>query len=326
MRQKRTCIRIAWMLILIMLSVSITGCIQNPFKITESYDSYYEKQEKNETQDLQGMAKDLAVLSADEQNTPGYKSSDYADLLINDSTNEVIKSYRCFERVYPASVTKIMTALIVLENGNLDDEVTLDHDIDLGEDGAVASTLSKGDTVSVDDLFHGLLVKSANDCAVILAEYIAGSEEAFVDMMNERAKELGATHTHFANSHGLHNDNHYTTAYDLYLIFKEVVKYDTFLDTASLKDYTMTYVTADGREVSEYMQSTDEFLLNTYPVPDGVTLYGGKTGTTSMAKSCLILMTENEAGERFFSVVMGAETHEDLYSSMTELLENIVND
>lgn len=326
MRQKRTCIRIAWMLILIMLSVSITGCIQNPFKITESYDSYYEKQEKNETQDLQGMAKDLAVLSADEQNTPGYQSSDYADLLINDSTNEVIKSYRCFERVYPASVTKIMTALIVLENGNLDDEVTLDHDIDLGEDGAVASTLSKGDTVSVDDLFHGLLVKSANDCAVILAEYIAGSEEAFVDMMNERAKELGATHTHFANSHGLHNDNHYTTAYDLYLIFKEVVKYDTFLDTASLKDYTMTYVTADGREVSEYMQSTDEFLLNTYPVPDGVTLYGGKTGTTSMAKSCLILMTENEAGERFFSVVMGAETHEDLYSSMTELLENIVND
>lgn len=326
MRQKRTCIRIAWMLILIMLSVSITGCIQNPFKITESYDSYYEKQEKNETQDLQGMAKDLAVLSADDQNTPGYQSSDYADLLINDSTNEVIKSYRCFERVYPASVTKIMTALIVLENGNLDDEVTLDHDIDLGEDGAVASTLSKGDTVSVDDLFHGLLVKSANDCAVILAEYIAGSEEAFVDMMNERAKELGATHTHFANSHGLHNDNHYTTAYDLYLIFKEVVKYDTFLDTASLKDYTMTYVTADGREVSEYMQSTDEFLLNTYPVPDGVTLYGGKTGTTSMAKSCLILMTENEAGERFFSVVMGAETHEDLYSSMTELLENIVND
>lgn len=326
MRQKRTCIRIAWMLILIMLSVSITGCIQNPFKITESYDSYYEKQKKNETQDLQGMAKDLAVLSADEQNTPGYQSSDYADLLINDSTNEVIKSYRCFERVYPASVTKIMTALIVLENGNLDDEVTLEHDIDLGEDGAVASTLSKGDTVSVDDLFHGLLVKSANDCAVILAEYIAGSEEAFVDMMNERAKELGATHTHFANSHGLHNDNHYTTAYDLYLIFKEVVKYDTFLDTASLKDYTMTYVTADGREVSEYMQSTDEFLLNTYPVPDGVTLYGGKTGTTSMAKSCLILMTENEAGERFFSVVMGAETHEDLYSSMTELLENIVND
>lgn len=73
------------------------------------------------------------------------------------------------------------------------------------------------------------------------------------------------------------------------------------------------------------MQSTDQYLLNAYSVPDGVTLYGGKTGTTSMARSCLILMSENEAGERFFSVVMGAETHEDLYKSMTELLENIVN-
>ena len=146
----------------------------------------------------------------------------------------------------------------MLEHGNLDDEITLDHDIDLGEDGAVVTTLSKGDTLTVDEAFHGLLVKSANDCAVLLAEYIAGSEEKFVDMMNEKARELGATHTHFVNPHGLHDDDHYTTAYDLYLIFKEAVKYDTFVDIVSNKDYTMTYTTADGREVSEYMQSTDD--------------------------------------------------------------------
>lgn len=325
MRQKRRFARLGWILMLVILSVNLSGCIQNPFQIRNSYDSYYEQQEKAETEELKGMAEDLAVIDAGSENTPGFQSNDYADLLINDDTREVLKSYRCFERVYPASVTKIMTALLVMENGDLDDEVTLEHDIDLNEDGAVASTLSKGDTVSVNDLFHGLLVKSANDCAVILAEYIAGTEEKFVDMMNERARELGATHTHFANSHGLHDDNHYTTAYDLYLIFKEVVKHDAFLETAALKDYTMTYVTADGREVSEYMQSTDEFLLNNYPVPEGVTLYGGKTGTTSMAKACLILLTENDEGERFFSVVMGAETHDDLYKFMTKLLENIVN-
>ena len=325
MRQKRIFARLGWILMLAILCVNLSGCIQNPFQITNSYESYYSSQEEKETEGLEGRAADLAVLDADHENTAGYQSNDYADLLINDSTNEVMKSYRCFERVYPASITKIMTALLVLENGNLDDEITLDHDIELNEDGAVVTTLSKGDTVTVNEAFHGLLVKSANDCAVILAEYIAGSAEKFVDMMNERAKELGATHTHFANPHGLHEDDHYTTAYDLYLIFKEVVKYDTFLDTASLKDYTMTYETADGREVGEYMQSTDQYLLNAYSVPDGVTLYGGKTGTTSMARSCLILMSENEAGERFFSVVMGAETHEDLYKSMTELLENIVN-
>lgn len=325
MRHKKLFTRLGWILTLVILCVTISGCEQNPFQITNSYESYYEQEQEKETEELEGMAADLAVLSKDEENTPDYQSSDYADLLINDSTNEIVQSYHCFERVYPASITKIMTALLVLENGNLDDVITLDHDIVLTEDGAVISTLSKGDTVTVDDVFHGLLVKSANDCAVILAEYIAGSEESFVDMMNERARELGATHTNFANSHGLHDDNHYTTAYDLYLIFKEVTKYDTFLDAVSQKDYTMTYTTADGKEVSEYMQSTDQYLLNTYAVPDGVTLYGGKTGTTSMAKSCLILMTENEAGERFFSVVMGAETHEDLYNSMTELLENIVN-
>lgn len=325
MRQKRRFARLGWILMLVILAVSVSGCIQNPFQITNSYESYYAKEEEAETDNLEGMAADLAVLDAESQNTPGYQSSNYAELLINDSTNEVMKSYRCFERVYPASVTKIMTALLVLENGNLDDEITLDHDIELNEDGAVATTLSKGDTLTVNEAFHGLVVKSANDCAVILAEYIAGSEEKFVEMMNERARELGATHTHFANSHGLHDDNHYTTAYDLYLIFKEVVKHDAYLETASKKDYTMTYVTADDREVGEYMQSTDEFLLNTYSVPNGVTLLGGKTGTTSMAKSCLILLTENEAGERFFSVVMGAATHEDLYNSMTKLLENIVN-
>lgn len=323
MRRKKIYACIGWILILMILVT--TGCSHHPFQMTDSYASYYAKEQKEETQELKGMASDLAVLDAKDENSPGYQSSDYADLLINDSTNEVIESYRCFEKVYPASITKIMTALLVLENGNFDDEITLDHDIVLTEDGAVISTLSKGDTVTVNDVFHGMLIKSANDCAVILAEYIAGTEEKFVDMMNERAKELGATHTHFANPHGLHEDDHYTTAYDLYLIFKEVVKYDAFVDTVSSKDYYMTYVTADGREVSEYMQSTNHYLLNEYPVPDGVTMYGGKTGTTSMAKSCLILMTENEQGERFFSVVMGAATQENLYNSMTQLLEKIVN-
>ncbi len=314
-----------WILLLVMISTQLSGCVQHSSAEDDSYASYYARQEEEEQQELKGMADDLAVLGREDENTPGYQSDDYADLLINDSTNEVLRSYRCFEKNYPASLTKVMTALLVLEHGNLDDEITLEHDIVLTEDGAVVSTLSKGDTVSVDDVFHGLLIKSANDCAVILAEYIAGSEEAFVDMMNQRAVELGATHTHFANPHGLHEEDHYTTAYDLYLIFKEAVQYDTFVDVVSTKDYTMTYTTADGREVSEYMQSTNHYLLNEYPVPDGVTMFGGKTGTTSMARSCLMLMTENDEGERFFSVVMGAETQEDLYNSMTELLENIVN-
>lgn len=311
--------------VLVLIVVLCSGCSGNPFQITDSFDSYYTRNREDTDSELKGMATNLAVLSAEESTDPDYQSKDYADLLINDSTNEVMESYHCFDKIYPASITKVMTALLTLEHGNLDDEITLKHDINLTENGAVISTLTKGDTVTVGQIFHTMLIKSANDCAVMLAEYVAGSESKFIDMMNAKAKELGATHTHFVNPNGLHDNNHYTTAYDLYLIFKEAVKYDAFVDTVSSKDYTMTYTTPKKTQINEYMQSTNYYLLNEYPVPEGVVMYGGKTGTTSMAKSCLILMTKNKKGERFFSVVLGAETKEALYSSMTQLLEKTVN-
>ena len=244
--------------------------------------------------DLKGMASDLAVLSDSEATDPNYQSNDYADLLINDSTNEVLESYHCFDRLYPASITKVMTALLTLEHGNMDDEITLKHDINLTENGAVISTLTKGDTVTVGQVFHTMLIKSANDCAVILAEYVAGSESKFIDMMNAKAKELGATHTHFVNPNGLHDNNHYTTAYDLYLIFKEAVKYDTFVDTVSSKDYTMTYTTPKKTQINEYMQSTNYYLLNEFPVPEGVVYVWWKDRNYFHAKSCLILMQRNK--------------------------------
>ena len=243
--------------ILVLAAALCSGCSTAPFKTTDSFASYYAKNKEEVGSDLKGMASDLAVLSDSEATDPNYQSNDYADLLITDSTNEVLESYHCFDRLYPASITKVMTALLTLEHGNMDDEITLKHDINLTENGAVISTLTKGDTVTVGQVFHTMLIKSANDCAVILAEYVAGSESKFIDMMNAKAKELGATHTHFVNPNGLHDNNHYTTAYDLYLIFKEAVKYDTFVDTVSSKDYTMTYTTPMKTQINEYMQSTN---------------------------------------------------------------------
>lgn len=308
------------------LTVFCSGCGRaGLFSLDDPYGDYYSKEKKDDSSDLEGMAGDLAVIAPEEQTDPDYQSNDYADLLINDSKNEVLESYRCFEKIYPASTTKIMTALLTLEHGNFDDQITLDHNIVMTEDGAVISTLSKGDTVSVDEVFHTMLIKSANDCAVILAEYLAGSTEKFADMMNEKALELGATHTHFVNPNGLHDDDHYTTAYDMYLIFKAACQYEKFINTVSMKTYQMTYQNSAGQSVGEYMQSTNHFLLNEYPVPEGVVMYGGKTGTTSVARSCLVLMTENEDGDRFFSIVFGAKTQLDLYQSMTNLLEKTVN-
>lgn len=306
---------------LMLILCLICGCQKLSLQYEEPFEEYYAGNHSNNLVKENGMAEDLAVITVEEEKAMDMKSRDYADLLINDTTQEVMASYHCFDKRYPASITKIMTALLTLEKGNLSDEIVLDHDIILTEDGAVISTLTKGDTVLVEEVLKTMLIKSANDCAIILAEYIGGSTEKFVKMMNERAVELGATHTHFVNPNGLHDDNHYTTAYDLYLIFKKVIEYDTFLEIVSMKDFTMTYKNQNGYEVHEYMVSTNHFLLNEYPVPEGVVMYGGKTGTTSIAKSCLILMTENDKGERFFSVVLGAKTKTDLYNSMTQLLE-----
>ena len=195
------------MLVLLLVS----GC-GGQSKSSDSYEAYYNRIEKKTKSEYRGMAEDLAVVQDKNGTTAGTVSADYADLCIDDTDNKVLVAYHCFDKRYPASITKVMTALLTLEHGHLDDKITLKHDIVLGEEGAVISSLKKGDTVTVSQVLHTMLIKSANDCAVILGEYIAGSEDAFVDMMNAKAKELGATHTHFVNPNGLHDDNHYTTA------------------------------------------------------------------------------------------------------------------
>jgi D-alanyl-D-alanine carboxypeptidase (penicillin-binding protein 5/6) len=111
----------------------------------------------------------------------------------------------------------------------------------------------------------------------------------------------------------------------MYLIFKAAVEYDKFVNTVSMKSYNMTYENSSGQTVEEYVQTTNHYLRNDYPLPEGVTMYGGKTGTTSIARSCLILMTENEEGDRFFSIVLGAESQDAVYHSMTKLLEKTLN-
>lgn len=313
--------RICGITLCISLAFGSLGCSKKNTAFVDPFTDYYSEVKAVSVECLEGMGEQYAVLAKEDATDPDFVSADYADLLINDSNNTVMEAYHAYDKLYPASITKVMTALLTLERGNLDDEIVLDHNIILTEDGAVISTLSKGNRVTVEQVLRTLLVKSANDCAVILAEYIAGSEEAFVNMMNARARELGATHTHFVTTNGLHDDNHYTTAYDLYLIFKEAIKHDVFVDIVSMKDNTMTYENVAGNQVREYMESTNHYLINDYPVPDGVIMHGGKTGTTSIAKSCLILLTENEKGERFISVVLGAETKDDLYHSMSRLLE-----
>ena len=310
-----------WSLMVVLLCLTcFTGC-QDKDNSLKAYKSHYEEtKESYIRKENQGMAAELAVIPPGKATNPTFSSNVKAALTINDDTDEVLLSYHAFDRVYPASITKVMTALLTMEHADFTEEVTLSHNITFDEGNVVRSMLKKGDTVTVEGLFNALLVSSDNDCAVILAEHIAGSVDAFADMMNQRAEKLGATQTHFVNANGLHNENHYTTAYDLYLIFREAMKHDRFLSTIGQKDYTLEYTNASGYGLEEYKLSTNAYFNNGYPIPTGIDIVGGKTGTTSIAKSCLILYTKNKHEETIISVVLGAENKSLLYNTMSDLI------
>lgn len=309
---------------LLMMILPGCGAVDRVVNLSTSYDTHFEQNEfeikdKTLTSRWQTKAAQAAVISKDKTNKKYYDNAEEV-LLVNNETNEMIVSQNIFERTYPASTTKIMTALLTLENLNLDDEVTISHDITFDDSAAVSMGLKKGDKISVEALLNALIVMSANDAGVALAEAVAGSEDKFVDMMNERAQELGATGTHFANPHGLHEKDHYTTAYDLYLIFKEVAKHNEYFDIAGKANSYIEYTSPSGQLRAYDMSSTDEYLTGEYALPNQVSFVGGKTGTTTEAGACLVLMTENKDGDEFISVVMKADNHPALYQTMNEVV------
>lgn len=238
---------------------------------------------------------------------------------------KVLYAYDMHDRLYPASTTKIMTALLALEYGDLKEEVVISENADASAFpvGAQLCGLRKGQVWTLEDLVNALMLYSGNDAGTAIAEHIAGSEEAFVDMMNQKAKEICATNTHFMNPHGLHEDAHYTTAYDLYLIFNECIKDERFVEIIQSPSYEAVYKNADGTEATAEFKPTNLYAKGTVDQPGNVTIIGGKTGTTGEAGRCLILMEKDEAGHKYISVVMGASDKEVLYRDMTALIRAI---
>ena len=157
---------------------------------------------------------------------------------IKDATTDC--AYNIHKKLYPASTTKILTALVALENGNLTDTVTVSAEADSANFAADEQTcgIKAGDQLTLEDLLNGLLLYSGNDNAVAIADHIAGNTKKFAEMMNAEAQKLMATNSHFVNPSGLHDDNHYTTAYDLYLIFNECIKHEEFVKIINSSSYT----------------------------------------------------------------------------------------
>lgn len=242
-------------------------------------------------------------------------------LLVCTTTNEVLYNNLPYKEVAPASLTKLMTALLVLEHGQMDDVVTLTAEMNADMfPGAQVCGFVPGDRVTVKELLYSMLVYSGNDAANALAIHIGGSVSAFVGMMNEEANRVGAVNTHFSNPSGLDISNHYSSAYDLYLIFNECLKYDDFKNAVCSSSYTNHYTAASGNPASVTYNSTNLYKDGTYTSPEGLTVLGGKTGTTDDAGACLIAYSEDANGNRYISVSLGNPNKPELYLQMNKIL------
>lgn len=286
----------------------------NPIPLTESL----------LTADADGYQSRYAVI-ADGQDIAAdqFESDTYATLLVDNETNEPIVSYNSLRRIYPASTTKLMTAIVVcdaLYSGqiSLDEEITLSHDTVISEEGAVVSQLKSGYTITVRNLLYGLLMRSYNDYAVILAEHVAGSVSGFCDMMNTKAYSIGATGSHFVNPHGLHEDDHYITAYDMYLILQEAEKYDIIREIDSYDSFSYSYTDADGVEWEDDISPTNQFLAGSYELPSNISIESWKTGTTELAGNILAMNVSID--NRDYSLfVADSISQDDLYDKIGTL-------
>ena len=168
-----------------------------------------------------------------------------------------------------------------------------------------------------------MMTGDSDRTAAAIARQVGGSVENFVQMMNDKAASLAMTGTHFANPHGLHDENHYTTAYDVYLMLYAAYQHTEFQNTMSMSSYTLNMTHADGTAGTIYLSSTDKYLTGEKNAPENVTVLGGKTGTTDEAGSCLALVSQNAYGEPLISVILHASTKVELYEDMNTLLSNI---
>lgn len=226
---------------------------------------------------------------------------------------------------YPASLVKIMTALLVLENAELTDVVTVSESaLETVSSDAISADLVAGEQITVQDLMYCMLVKSANDAAAVLAEYVFGSQQAFVDKMNARALELGCTGTTYINPHGLHEDQQVTTARDTCRILLAALEYEAFQDIFGTVHYTVSPTNLS----EERFLSTNNFLMNTEPV--GIYLdervTGGRTGVTTEGFRC-IASTAESGNMEVICIVMGCastflenSTAVDVYGGFPETI------
>ncbi|MGN0620847.1 MAG: D-alanyl-D-alanine carboxypeptidase family protein [Porcipelethomonas sp.] len=233
--------------------------------------------------------------------------SKYAVLLDVDE-NKVLAERKADEIIYPASMTKIMTLIVAVENmGSLDDTFTMTYDIlsPLVYEDASRAGFEEGETITVEDMLYGAVLPSGADATIGLAECICGSEESFVELMNEKAKSMGLKNTHFTNTSGLHNDDHYSTATEIAMILEYAMQNELCRKILS----TYQYTTSKTKEHPEGIPLESTMFSRMYgDEVEGVLIEGGKTGYTDEAENCLASFAVKD-GHEYVAVTTGSYSH-----------------
>ncbi len=312
--------------VIVFASIVLAGCENSSDKFLSYEKTISDYGYSIDTQLTQGnfFAEDLAIVTNEENVGGDEQLTSSASLLVNVTDNEIIYADNVYDKLYPASLTKLLTSLVVLKQGELSDLVTVSYNATHFSEGNVKLCgFEEGDIISLEALLNSLLIYSGNDAAVAVADYISGSEEAFVQMMNQEAEKIGAVNSNFVNPHGLHDDNHYTTAYDMYLIFNELIKNDTFLSIINTEAYTAIYKDKNQNEKEKTFSSTNSYLIGDEEVDPSLEVIGGKTGTTRKAGNCLILLCKDSAGKEYIAIILNASGKEQLYTQMSHLISKI---
>lgn len=314
--------------VLLTASFLLSGCGENTV-LENAYDVYnttsaYEMDASVQEHTVSYFADNLCVAGTD--NVLSESVSDgisEAAGLFDTANHEVKFAKNIHERLYPASTTKILTAYIALKYGDLASTATVTEEELQLEEGSTTCGLSAGDVISLQELLYGLMLCSGNDAANVIADMISGSTEEFANLMNQEALALGATNSHFVNANGLHNEEHYTTVYDMYLIFNAAVQDERFLSLINTQNYTANFTNSAGEAITKEWSTTNKYLKGEEFVPEGVNVIGGKTGTTNDAGYCLVLYSKKGDEIPYISIVFKADSRDNLYHQMTELLGEI---
>ncbi len=263
----------------------------------------------------------IGIVKAAEEELENGEPKIYSEsaILMEKNTGKVLYAKDVYSRKYPASTTKILTAIIAIENCELDQKMTASPEaVKLPSNSYTKANIQAGETFTLDELLGVLMLQSANEAANVIAENVAGSIENFTDMMNKKAKEIGCIDSHFVNANGIHDENHYSTSYDMAAIAAYCMRNETFRKYANMMECKLPNTEFWGEEQIAENGERHFYNTNKLLIPGDKYYYpyciGIKTGFTTPAKNCLIAASEKD-GFELISVILHAEQTEDKLSA-----------